>query len=120
MPEVMSTADAQLLCLRDLPLFRGTVPSKFQSILATGQPIIVSAPGDVSRLTKAADAGIAVAPEDPAALADAMIRMAEQPADRLDQMGRNGRAFYERELSEERGAGRLLELLERAAKDGSA
>ena len=48
MPEVMATADVQLICLRDLPLFRGTVPSKFQAILASGSPLIVSAPGDVA------------------------------------------------------------------------
>ena len=116
MPALMASADAQLICLRDLPLFRGTVPSKFQAILASGLPMVVSAPGDVAKLTETSGAGIAVPPEDPGALAKAITALSCLPQDELEAYGAAGREFYVREQSEAVGARRLQALLHQAAQ----
>ncbi|MGH3366473.1 MAG: glycosyltransferase family 4 protein [Nocardioidaceae bacterium] len=115
MPGIMSAADAQLVCLQDLPLFRATIPSKTQSVLACGRPLIVSAPGDAAELVERADAGVSCRPEDPQALADAIEHMlAQGPAGRR-AMGQRGRALYEREFASSVGGRRLTSLLEDAA-----
>ena len=38
MAAVLALGDVQLVSLRDLPLFRSTMPSKVQAILAAGRP----------------------------------------------------------------------------------
>ena len=57
MGRVLNSADAQLICLRDLPLYRITPPSKIQATLAAGRPMIVSSGGDAGRVVEAAGAG---------------------------------------------------------------
>jgi glycosyltransferase involved in cell wall biosynthesis len=116
MPALMASADVQLLCLRDLPLFRGVVPSKFQAILASGSPVVVSAAGDVAELARISGAGVAVQPEDPRALADAIGQVAGLSHEELQDWGRRGRDYYEAELGEAVGARRLVDLLERARR----
>jgi colanic acid biosynthesis glycosyl transferase WcaI len=116
MPAVMASADAQLISLRDLPLFHATVPSKTQSVMACGLPAIASVPGDAARLVERAGAGLACTPEDPRALATAMRTMADCPPDERRRMGRAGRDFYEHNLSAQVGARRLEDLLSRAAQ----
>ena len=99
MSATMASADVQLVCLKDIPLFRVTMPSKIQSILASGQPMIVSAPGDAAVLAERSGAGVAATAGDVDALAAAIRRCALLPDADLRAMGRRGREFYERELS---------------------
>ena len=42
--------DAQLVSLKDLPLFRGTIPSKLQASMACGVPVVCSVAGDAAKL----------------------------------------------------------------------
>lgn len=115
MSSVLRTADVQLVTLRDLPLFHATMPSKVQSVLSAGRPVISSAPGDVGELVRRSGAGIACAPEDPEALAAAVRQMhAMSPAGR-ERMGSAGHKYYRAELSEQVGSRRLLRLLEDVA-----
>lgn len=111
MPAVMAAAHAQLISLRDLPLFHATVPSKTQSVLACGQPVVASVPGDSARIVEEAGAGFTCPPEDPSALADGLRAMAALPEPERREMGRSGRAYYERELAETVGVSRLEHLL---------
>lgn len=114
MPGLMATADVQLVSLRDEPLFHMTMPSKIQAIMATAQPLIVTAPGDAASLTSESGAGWAVTPGDPRALAQAIQRASEVPRDELGQMGERGRQYYEQHLSAAVGASRLESSLRRA------
>ena len=107
MSRLMATADVQLVSLRDLPLFHATMPSKVQAILACGQPVIVSAPGDAAELVRESGAGIVAAPEDPGALALAIRGAYALRGEGLLEMGRSGHAFYEAELCAAIGAARL-------------
>jgi len=119
MAVLMADAHAQLICLKDLPLFRATMPSKTQAILACGRPVVVSAPGDVAALVEASGAGEAVPPEDPKLLADALRRMADRSPEEREGLGRAGRAFYEADLCADVGSRRLVQSLETAALGSS-
>lgn len=108
---VLNLADALLVHLRDDPLFEITIPSKTQAYLATGRPILMAVKGDAARLVECAGAGVCCAPEDPAALARAVVALAELSPGERSAMGERGRAFYERELSMSSGVRRFERLL---------
>jgi colanic acid biosynthesis glycosyl transferase WcaI len=117
MASVMVAADVQLVALADQPLFRVTTPSKLQSILAAGQPVLALACGDVATLVLEAGAGVAVEPGRPNEFAEALQRLRAMSTDDLRAMGIHGRTFYEEHMSESTGAIRLIEALREAVDE---
>ena len=118
MAPVMDAADFQLVSLRDDPLFHITMPSKVQAILASGQPILVSAPGDAARVAVNSGAGLAVAPGDPQALAEAIQDAALLGPDELNQLGSKASHYYHEHMAERIGVAQLSALLLDAATSG--
>ncbi|MEV0155916.1 glycosyltransferase family 4 protein [Micromonospora sp. NPDC050686] len=118
MAAFMAAADLQLVSLADEPLFQITMPSKVQSIMACGQPLLVCAPGDAARVVEDASAGFTTPPGDPAALARVIRHARGVPRPDLIAMGRNGRNHYLRVMSEEINSLRLAGLLAAAAQHG--
>jgi glycosyltransferase involved in cell wall biosynthesis len=92
MPDLLAAADACVVPLRDLPLFRGALPSKMFEAMAAGRPLIMAVPGEAAALTWRARAGLCVPPEQPAALAAAVARLRDDPVLRR-ALGANGRAY---------------------------
>ena len=80
MPRYFSLAYASIVPLVRSDLMRGARPSKIFPALASGVPVVYSGEGEGARLVEDAGAGIAVPPEDAAALADAMRRLCDDPA----------------------------------------
>lgn len=115
MPALMSQAAAQLVSLADRPLFRVTVPSKLQSAMACGQPVVCAVAGDASELTTRAGAGVVAVPGSAQSIAEAFRAIAESTPAQIAEFGANARAFYEAELCESVGAARLEHLLADAA-----
>lgn len=93
LPEVLATADVSLVMLRQGMGFN-SLPSKTLSILASGRPMVVSIDpkSDTWHLVERSQAGICVPPEDPACLAEAILKLKQDPELR-DQMGQNGRRY---------------------------
>lgn len=112
---VYRESDFQLVTLRDLPIFRVTVPSKLQASLASGVPVITTVQGDVARLIEEYGAGIVATPEDVNSLADALERAAFTSAADRRRMGENARRLYDDLMGRRVGLG-LIEgvLLEQA------
>jgi lipopolysaccharide/colanic/teichoic acid biosynthesis glycosyltransferase/glycosyltransferase involved in cell wall biosynthesis len=104
---IIQEADVLLVHLKDDPLFAITIPSKTQSYLAAGRPILMAVRGDAAGLVEQAGAGVLAEPGNPQSIADAVRRLAEMPPSECARMGQNGRAFYERELSLDRAAARF-------------
>jgi len=81
MPSWWSIADVAIVSLRNIELFSGVIPSKIFEAMGMGLPILFVAPeGEASRIVTDAGCGIAVPPEDPRALADAVTALAADPA----------------------------------------
>jgi glycosyltransferase involved in cell wall biosynthesis len=114
MASLMALSDVQLVSLKDLPLFRSTLPSKVQATLASGRPIVGSVAGDAAQVIDSSGAGIAVAPDDPAALAVAIRRLHALDVDTREAMGRAGRQFYLANLGAQVGSAALAELVRNA------
>ena len=117
MAEVMASAQLQLVCLKDDPLFHLTMPSKIQAILACGRPLVVCAPGDAASLAVESGAGFAVTAGDADGLARAFGEAERMDPAALETMGARGRHFYETRLSAAVGSRMLEAALKRAAGD---
>ena len=74
------------------------------------RPIIASIDGEGCDVVVASGAGIACPAEDAAALAEAVIQLADTTPERRAQMGAAGRAYYERTFEPTMLTKRLLAI----------
>ena len=114
MPNLLSRASALLVTLSDRPIFALTVPNKIQAYLAVGRPIIASMNGEGARIIDEAGAGISVAAEDGAALADAILKLYNMPEAERKKLGDNGRSYFSQHFEHEYLVDKLLEHLTEA------
>jgi glycosyltransferase involved in cell wall biosynthesis len=99
MGPILALADVLLVHLRDLPLFRITIPSKTQAYLAAGRPILMAVRGDSADLIRESKAGLCCEPENPEALMLAITEFLNMSADARTDMGIRGSEFYRQKLS---------------------
>jgi colanic acid biosynthesis glycosyl transferase WcaI len=116
MPGLMAGSVAQLVTLRDLELFRGTIPSKVQASMACGAPVLCAVAGDAAALVERERCGLTVAPEDARELAAAMRVLVDMSSEERAAMGARGREAYASELGSAVGAERLERILLAAAE----
>ena len=107
---VLCMADALLVHLKDDPLFEITLPSKTQSYLAVGRPIIMAVRGDAAHLVERAGAGVVCQPEDSASIANAVERVVMMSELQRERMGKSGADFYQQELSLRVGVQKFEEI----------
>jgi glycosyltransferase involved in cell wall biosynthesis len=114
-PAFISAADACLVALRREPfLAQNFVPSKIFEFFGCARPVLASVSGEAAAIVERAGAGRVVPPEDPAALADAVVDLAgDRSATRA--MGARGLAFVQANYDRAVLARRYVELLERVA-----
>jgi colanic acid biosynthesis glycosyl transferase WcaI len=94
MPYYFSHADALLVSLTDSDLFSITVPSKVQSYLASGKPIIASLNGEGAAIIEEWKAGLTAPATHPKILAAQIKKMSEMSKIDLKEMGDNALACY--------------------------
>jgi len=99
MPGFMQKASVLLVTLADREIFAATVPSKVQAYMAAGKPIVACLNGEGARLVKASGAGRATPAEDARALADTVLELYQAPAGVRDEMGINGRKYYQKHFN---------------------
>ena len=93
-PGLLADADCGLVVLKPIPLFTTTYPNKMFDYMAAAKPVVLAIDGVARRLVEEADAGVCIPPGDPAALAAALQRLANDPA-LARELGRRGRAYVE-------------------------
>jgi colanic acid biosynthesis glycosyl transferase WcaI len=108
MPRFFSIADALLVTLKKDPVFAITIPSKIQSYLACGRPIVAALDGEGARVIDESGGGVAVPAGDAGALAGVVLKMYAMPKPALERMGQLSRKYFERHF--ERNS--LLERLD--------
>jgi glycosyltransferase involved in cell wall biosynthesis len=118
MPGYFAAADTLLVTLRADPLFALTIPSKVQSYLACGRPVLGALDGEGADVIRESGAGIVVAASDDAELANAALDLYRlSPAERV-VLGRNGRAYFERHFERERLVSQLESWMKDAVAEG--
>ena len=93
------------------------LPGKLTTYLASARPLIASANAnsETARYILNAKAGLVVAPEDPKALAQAVLHVYEQPT-LAQTLGQNGRRYAETHFDKGRALERFATHLEHVAR----
>ncbi|MET7370373.1 glycosyltransferase [Streptomyces sp. NPDC005566] len=109
--EVLAAADVLAVTQRASVLDM-SVPSKLTSYFVSGRPVVASVAdeGGTADEVRRSGAGVLVAPEDPAALLDAVRKLAGDP-EAADALGAHGPEYVAQHLSREAGLARFDALL---------
>ncbi|MBS7790721.1 glycosyltransferase family 4 protein [Roseococcus sp. SDR] len=109
---LLAGSQVGLLCLAPIPAFaEWTAPNKLMDYLAAGRPVLSNVPGEAARLLEAGGCGETHA--EPAAMAAALRRLAEQPT-RREAMGQAARRLAERQHDRRQLATRFVTAVEGA------
>ena len=119
--QLYSIAYASLAALRDIPVAQTMRLAKVMPSLSCGVPMIFAGKGESPELLEANRCGVAVPPEQPAALAEAMVAFANDP-DLRQAMSVAARDLAVREYSwsgiVDRWLGEVAELMRSDGWDG--
>jgi len=115
MPAYFAAADALLVTLRGDPVFALTVPSKIQSYLACGRPILAAINGEGADIVVESGAGLACGAADAEALAAAALALYKTPPAQRAAMGKRGRMYFEANFERDMLLDRLLVWMRKLA-----
>ena len=117
---MLTAADIQVVIQRNEAADL-VMPSKLTNVMAAGRASIVTAsPGTtLHRLVTEAGIGLAVPPDDPRSLAEAVLHLAASPDARME-MGARARAYAERHFSQDAIMERFEEHLRAVVRTGSS
>jgi colanic acid biosynthesis glycosyl transferase WcaI len=112
LPEMLAAANVGLI-VQKANVVSFNMPSKTQCLLASGRPIIVSAPltGTAAHAVWKSEGGIVVPPEDPTELSNAILDLYHDPA-KASILGQKGRAHALKQYSLSNALNQYEELFE--------
>jgi glycosyltransferase involved in cell wall biosynthesis len=111
---LLDAADAAVITLRSAEAFSYAIsPNKLFDYMAAGKPVLCAVEGDMANLVTQSGAGMAVPPENPEALAEAVLRLVQLPDHERQAMGHRGRELVQRDFSREALAIQLSQAMER-------
>ena len=111
-PNFLATGDLFILpSVRDLAGNMDGLPNVLMEALALGKPVVASQLGGVPLVVKDGENGLLCAPGDPGALAEAIVRLLNDPAQR-ERLGRAARAAVEQDFTWAKVVQRLGRLFE--------
>lgn len=116
-PLVLHSSDVSLVTLRN-DLATPVVPSKLLSIMSAGLPALVSVSckSDAVKIVKEHNCGLSVEAENPAQLAEAIMKLYNDKNLR-EEMGRNGRQAAEQFFSREACVTSFENIIKEAVKE---
>ncbi|MFN3211060.1 MAG: glycosyltransferase family 4 protein [Roseovarius sp.] len=119
----IGNADAAVIHMVDAPAFKyGISPNKLFDYMLTERPIIFGVRSSYDPVALS-DCGISVPPEDPHAMAEAMIELASMSVEERKSMGERGREFVMKEHEWRVLGPRFVNVLDKAVarfrKDGA-
>jgi len=109
---LLCTADIHLLP-QNLGAADLVLPSKLSGMLASGRPVIATCLEGTELDTVVSQCGLVVPPQDEQALAEAVCRLADDVALRLD-LGRRAREYAEAHFEQHSILDRIFRQIERA------
>jgi glycosyltransferase involved in cell wall biosynthesis len=79
MGRILAALDVALVPLKKIPILLGVLPAKLLEAMGAAVPVIVSGGGEPAEVVRQASAGAYVEPENPAALAETILRLFRNP-----------------------------------------
>lgn len=120
MDRIFDHADVLAVQLTDDPLHAITIPSKVQHYLACGRPVVAGLKGEAADLLRESGAALICPAGDIAAIAEAIVALAEMPVEQRREMGARGRRYYEANLGFERAIDETLAVMAEAIERSRA
>lgn len=111
MPDFFASADALILSLKKDFIFSLTIPTKLQSYMACGRPIIASLDGEGSLIIQGADCGLVSGAEDADGLAQNILLLKRTSLTERRRMGLNGFNYFQKEFEYNRLLDRIENIL---------
>jgi len=111
MPSFFSKADLMLLSLKDEYIFSLTIPSKLQSYMAFGKPVVAMINGIGAEVVAEAGCGYISSSGDYISLAENVINAYLQNREELEEKGKKGKEFSIRNFSKEVIIDKIIDTL---------
>lgn len=118
MAKLYAWADFQIVSLRSLDFFRGTIPSKFQTGLANGVPVITTVQGDVSQLVIQNGLGLVAEPENAESVTQAMKTAYAMSIQEKEAYSERAIRFFEQTFTKEKAIDKIESILLQVAETG--
>lgn len=112
MPVFFASADALIASLKKNKIFSLTIPSKIQSYMACGKPILVSLDGEGAEIVKRAGCGYTSPAEDANTLAENILKLYNDSEEVRKEMGNNAVKYFNENFEREMLLDRLIEILQ--------
>ena len=92
--KILKNSHASLITLKKSLIFSQTIPNKFQTYLFAKKPIIVSADGEVAKLTRINNVGLVSVSENSKKLAENILKISKFKSLQLRKIKKNCINFY--------------------------
>ncbi len=113
-PLYISASDACLVLLKKTEVFKTVIPTKMLEFMSCARPVVLGVEGQARDIVDQAGAGIAIEPQNSAALVEAINHLASD-RELGSRLGAKGREYILRNFSRKRTAEKYVEVLERIA-----
>lgn len=110
MPDLFVHADLMLVSLKNKNIFSLTIPSKIQSYMAFGKPIVSMIDGIGNEIVKKAKCGYVAGAGDFKCLAENIISLSEMDKSILTKMGNFSSEYYQKHFSKKNIIDHLMEV----------
>jgi glycosyltransferase involved in cell wall biosynthesis len=111
-PAFISASDACLVLLKKTEVFKTVIPTKMLEFMSCARPVILGVDGQARQIVEEAGAGLVIEPENSAALAQAINRLAASRELR-ESLGQKGREYILRNFSRREMAQKYIDILKR-------
>ena len=111
MPDFFASADALIASLKKDKIFALTIPSKIQSYMACGKPILASLDGEGAKIVESAACGFSSAAENAELLAENIIKLTRLSVEERQKMGDNAVHYFNRNFEREMLLDKLISIL---------
>jgi len=108
---LLKAADGLVVYLKNDPNLQMTIPSKTQSYMASGKPIIMIHNGEASRLIENAECGLVCEAEEVPQMLSIFKKFISLDKKEKEKMGTNAKNYYLKNLSRNVGTKRIEEIL---------
>ena len=110
--DILKKSKASLLTLKKDKIFSQTIPNKFQTYLFAGKPILISADGEVAKLTKTNGVGLISKSENAEKLKNNIIKLKKFSKIKLKRINKNCINFYKKSYSINMQVKKLVKIIE--------
>ena len=111
-PSFILASDACLVLLKKTDVFKTVIPTKMLEFMSCSRPVILGVQGQAQHILENAGAGIAIEPENPDMLIDAIQRLYDNRS-LAHSMGKKGRDYIVKNLSRASTAEKYIKVLDR-------